>query len=118
CHVAYASTSYGTGGRGPTSDISPCRTLNSCGSSSRLERRRNFPTAVIRGSLVSLNTPAPLPLAGFLPAFPSINWRTYSRCSLESLFTYIERNFKNVKGVPCSPIRFCRNSTGPRDVSL
>ena len=37
-------------GRGPTSDISPFSTLNSCGSSSRLVRRMTRPTRVTRSS--------------------------------------------------------------------
>ena len=37
-------------GRGPTSDMSPDRTFNSCGSSSMLVVRRNRPTRVTRGS--------------------------------------------------------------------
>jgi hypothetical protein len=37
-------------GRGPTSDISPFSTLNSCGSSSRLVRRMKRPTRVTRSS--------------------------------------------------------------------
>jgi hypothetical protein len=37
-------------GRGPTIDISPRSTLNSCGSSSRLVLRMNLPTLVTRSS--------------------------------------------------------------------
>jgi hypothetical protein len=44
------STKYGISGRGPTQLISPMRMLNSCRSSSKLERRRNFPHRVTRGS--------------------------------------------------------------------
>ena len=40
-----------------------------------------------------------------LAAWPAINWRTYSLCWLASLFTYIERNFRKVNAVPCSPMR-------------
>ena len=36
----------GRSGRGPTSDISPVRTLNSWGNSSMRVRRRNLPTGV------------------------------------------------------------------------
>ena len=36
CQVWYAASSYGIGGRGPTSDMSPRRTFRNCGSSSRL----------------------------------------------------------------------------------
>ena len=54
----------GTGGRGPTSDISPRSTLMNCGNSSRLVRRKKLPTGVIRGSLVSLKMPSPVPFVG------------------------------------------------------
>ncbi len=46
----YSATSEGTGGRGPTRLMSPMKTFQSCGSSSRLVRRRNLPTFVMRGS--------------------------------------------------------------------
>ena len=52
--VRKAPLPHGNGGRGPTSDISPRSTLISWGSSSRLVRRRNAPTAVTRGSASSL----------------------------------------------------------------
>src|SRR3954463_8741196 len=57
CHGLYCSSSYGIGGLGPTSDISPRRTFHSCGNSSRLVDRRKRPIGVIRLSLVSLNKP-------------------------------------------------------------
>ena len=43
CHGWYCSTSKGSGGRGPTSDMSPRSTFQNCGSSSRLVLRRNRP---------------------------------------------------------------------------
>ena len=46
----YCATSEGTGGRGPTRLMSPMKTFQSCGSSSRLVLRRNLPTLVMRGS--------------------------------------------------------------------
>src|SRR2546426_12084935 len=55
CQPSYFSTSSGKGGRGPTNDMSPFRILMSCGSSSRLNLRMNFPTAVRRGSSLILN---------------------------------------------------------------
>src|SRR5712691_7097947 len=56
CHGLYSSTSYGSGGRGPTSDISPRRTFQSCGSSSRLVLRRKCPIGVTRGSFAILKS--------------------------------------------------------------
>ena len=60
CHGWYCSTSKGSGGRGPTSDMSPRSTFQNCGSSSRLVFRRNRPGGVMRGSFVSLNTSSPV----------------------------------------------------------
>ena len=54
CQGWYCSTSYGSGGRGPTSDMSPRSTFQNCGSSSRLVLRRKRPIGVTRGSLVDL----------------------------------------------------------------
>ena len=50
-------------GRGPTSDISPRRTLISCGSSSRLVRRSQRPARVIASPRSSLYTPFPFAAA-------------------------------------------------------
>src|SRR5260370_4073382 len=44
CQDSYCSSSYGSAGRGPTSDMSPRSTFQSWGSSSRLGRRRMCPT--------------------------------------------------------------------------
>ena len=44
-----ASTSRRSAGRGPTRLMSPVSTLSSCGSSSRLVRRRTWPILVTRG---------------------------------------------------------------------
>src|SRR5690349_3085973 len=63
CQGLYWSTSYWSGGRGPTSDIVPHSTFQSCGSSSRLVFRRKRPIGVIRGSLVNLKTEVPLAAA-------------------------------------------------------
>ena len=48
------SVSYGMHGRGPTSDMSPRRTLISCGSSSRLVLRSQRPNGVIASPRSSL----------------------------------------------------------------
>ena len=53
--MSYWSTSRGGAGLGPTRLISPLSTLMSCGSSSRLELRRNRPSGVTRGSSRILN---------------------------------------------------------------
>src|SRR5580693_6986778 len=50
CHGWYLATTDGSSGRGPTRLICPLTTLNSCGSSSRLHRRRKRPTVVCLGS--------------------------------------------------------------------
>jgi hypothetical protein len=54
--VSYRSTSVASGGRGPTSDMEPPSTLNSCGSSSRENRRSQRPIGVTRGSWRILNS--------------------------------------------------------------
>src|SRR6185437_12692178 len=69
-------------GRGPTSDMSPLRTFQSWGSSSRLHVRRNRPTRVTRSSTASLNRP-PFSAWAALSALDGasvISVRTYSRC--------------------------------------
>ncbi len=83
-----------TCGRGPTIDISPLSTLNSCGSSSIEVRRSSAPTGVIRGSF------------RVAPTEPS---------SLGS--TVIVRNLKMWNGRPLKPIRAWRKNTGPSEVS-
>ncbi len=52
--AAKCSISYGRHGRGPTSDMSPRRTLKSCGSSSRLVFRSQRPNGVIASSALEL----------------------------------------------------------------
>ena len=53
------SASYNGRGLLPTSDMSPLRTLNNCGISSRLVFLRNCPNFVIRGSsLILKKTPS------------------------------------------------------------
>ena len=52
-------------GRGPTSDIVPCSTLNSCGSSSRLLARRKRPTRVMRLSARAVCCSPVVAAAGF-----------------------------------------------------
>src|SRR5229473_1227604 len=56
CHDWYFATSPGSGGRGPTTLMSPRSTLMSCGSSSMEYFRRMAPTRVTRGSFRILNT--------------------------------------------------------------
>src|ERR1700686_2669629 len=84
-----AATKRGSSGRGPTSAISPRSTLNSCGSSSILDRRSKRPHGNTRGSW--------LPVMG-LPA---------------SSATVIERNLNIENVLPCRPARGARKITGP-----
>ena len=56
CHSSSWSKSRCGSGRGPTSDIWPSSTLNSCGSSSSEKRRSMRPTLVMRGSSRILNS--------------------------------------------------------------
>src|SRR5262249_30289975 len=72
----------------------------------------------MRESLVSLYT------GGWeesdAPTFgsPVIRRLTNSSWTLESFFTYMDLNFRNVKTRPYWPCLFWRNVTGPSDVSL
>ena len=91
-------------GLGPTRLIAPLRTLNNWGSSSRLNRRRNRPIGVMRGSLATLNTG---PLISFMAA---------NSCLRCSALVPIERNLYMVNGRPLMPLRFCRNRIGPGEV--
>ncbi len=50
------STKNGRSGRGPTMDISPLRTFQNCGHSSRSWRRSHEPTGVARVSSSSAHT--------------------------------------------------------------
>ena len=67
-------------GRGPTSDMSPVRTLKSCGSSSMEVRRNSRPMAVVRGSFLILKIG---PLTSFMSSY---------RCCSDSAFSTIVRN--------------------------
>ena len=88
-------------GRGPTKLISPLRTLTNWGSSSRLERRRNRPRRVTRGSWRILNkTP---------PADSLDDSRSASRRSAPPTMV---RNFNIRNGCPLCPRRTWRNTRG------
>src|SRR2546428_13674383 len=61
-----------------------------------------------------------LPFASALSesTFPVMNRLMYSTWIRESFAQYMERNFKNVKGMPCWPMRFWRNRIGPGEEIL
>ena len=101
CQRLYCLTSDGIGGRGPTIDIFPCRTLKNCGNSSKEVLRRNLPIFVIRGSFFILKTG---PSCSFCP----IN----DACNL-SASTTIVLNLMQANRLPFKPILFCRKNTGP-----
>ena len=107
------SVSYGMHGRGPTSDISPRRTLSSCGSSSRLVFRRKRPNVVTSASRESLYVPFALRVASAL----IVAWM-YSRCSASSVSIPIVRNLNTVNGRWFVPSRVWRKKTGPGDSRL
>lgn len=93
---SYSATSLGSGGRGPTSDMSPLRTLKSWGSSSIEYRLMNLPIFVILGSLGSLNM---LELvSSFCFCFFSSSW-SFSEP------TRMLRNLIILKGLPFLPWR-------------
>ena len=50
------ATNSGRSGRGPTIDMSPRSTFQSCGSSSTFDRRSSLPSGVRRGSCSLANT--------------------------------------------------------------
>src|SRR5580704_17942998 len=79
CHLLYISTSSGTAGRGPTSDMSPLTTFHSCGHSSIENLRRNPPLAVSRGSF------------GILKAV-DLRFRYISEDFSSSALSHMERN--------------------------
>ena len=88
-------------GRGPIRLMSPLRTLISCGSSSRLVRRRTWPILVIRGSRAILNS-------------GPVRWLSPSMAaSRASASTTIVRNLSIPNSAPSRPTRCWRNSTGP-----
>ena len=97
----YLATSEGSGGRGPTSDISPSMTLKSCGSSSSDQRRSHEPVAVTRGSLRILNSR------------PSPSSRVAIASLRSSASGIIVRNLCTVNGCPSFPMRVWVKSTGP-----
>ena len=101
----WKASSATASGRGPTSDMEPPRTLNSCGNSSMDERRRNRPTGVIRGSSRILNNK------------PSASLLVASEASRSSASLYIERNFQQANSCPALPTRTCLNSAGPELVT-
>src|SRR6188474_2025072 len=80
--------------------MSPLRTLISCGSSSRLVRRRKRPARVMRGS------------SGILKAGSSSFSRSTSSASCCSASATIVRNLSIVKGTPSLPARLWRKKTG------
>lgn len=94
-HSSYCATSRGSGGRGPTTDMSPTRTLRNWGNSSMECLRMKCPILVTRGSSFILNMG------------PSTSFSA-SRASfiLSAPFT-IERNFHmvNSRGLPSAPMR-------------
>ena len=87
--------------------MSPRITLNSCGSSSRLNRRRSSPTRVTRGSSFSLNMRSRRPRA-----------RPGASRPRRSAPERIVRNFSIVNGRPRRPTRRCRYRIGPGESSL
>ena len=101
CQGWYFATTDRSSGRGPIRLICPLTTLNSCGSSSRLHRRRKRPMVVCRGSAPDL-------------------W--VHRRSGNEIGTFalrlsgsMVRNFKTSNELPCMPIRCWRKITlGPR----
>lgn len=76
-------------GRGPTIDMSPFRTLISCGNSSSFNLLSQNPILVTSGS------PLKISLSTFLG------------------LSVIVRNLKTTNGFPFSPALSCLNSTGP-----
>jgi hypothetical protein len=74
----------------------PFNTLKNWGSSSKLDRRKNVPNLVRRGSFDVVHP--------------------VSDCSEQS--TFIVRNLYIRNALPFRPTRYCTNKTGPGDVSL
>ena len=71
--------------------MSPDSTFKSCGTSSRLVRRKSFPKRVMRGSECSLYVGL-CSFPRFASARPAIKARWYSRCISESAPACIVRN--------------------------
>jgi hypothetical protein len=76
----HCSASWTGKGRGPTSDMSPRSTFQSCGNSSRFVFRSSRPTGVIRGSRAILN------------AGPSCSFSALSSRCLASASAHIVRS--------------------------
>src|SRR5258705_106645 len=94
-------------GRGPTIDISPLSTFQSCGNSSTLQRRTHRPTRETRGSF------------GILKSRGSPVWFKCARDGLSaSAPSTIVRNLSIKNGRPPVPMRRWRKITGPGEVSL
>ena len=103
----YSATSLGTGGRGPTKDISPFSTHHNCGSSSMLNLRMIVPIQVTLGSFFILK----------------VMLSSWSLCSSmlsfnSSAFITIDRNFGKGNSFPQRPIRVCQKKTGPPSVNF
>ncbi len=86
CSGVYRSRYCMRRGRGPTKLISPFKTLNNSGNSSRLVARRNRPRTVRRSE-------------------------SGRRASLASRASVIVRYFRSQNGLPFSPGRSCRKNT-------
>src|SRR3954469_10372767 len=93
CHVRQFAVSSHGNGRGPTNDISPLSTFQSCGNSSTLVRRRILPTQVTRGS------------SRILKAGPSCSFCSSSSRFFFSASTHIDQNLYMRKGIPPLPLR-------------
>src|SRR6056297_1018583 len=91
---AYSSVCFNMCGLGPTTDISPLRTLMNWGNSSIEVFLRNRPIDVIRGSSL---------VACF-------------RCAVS--LTFIDLNFQQSNSRLSNPVRFCLKITGPLELSL
>src|SRR5947209_263971 len=103
--TASKSSTCAGNGRGPTRLMSPARTLNSCGSSSREKRRRTRPIRVTRGSSATLNKrPSPM--------LTSQRWAL-----ILSAPGTIERNFHMPNSRLANPTRRWRYRMGPRSPS-
>ena len=105
CLGAYSATSLGSAGLGPTTDMSPKRTLRNWGSSSMEVLRMIRPTRVTRGSSRILNTG---------PVFSFMDSTSERRSSASGT---MERNFHMRKHLPSFPTRSWAKKTGPEGSS-
>src|SRR5215510_2867332 len=94
-YSGYKAARSGASGRGPTNDISPLRTLSSCGSSLSLVRRRIRPKGVTRESFSGQTLG---------PAGPVVS--------------NMVRNLYILKSLPSLPRRSQRYKIGPRESRL